>query len=400
MEFSKETIDKANAAVSTAIMQLMRQRELAFDTSIVLNMPREYTEGDHIMKVKGTKLEINPENFLKLSKNDQQWNIRHTAWHVIGFDEVRKGNRDADRWNLASDLWVNSMLTHDTDFKVQRPADAAYDPQFKDWDKEKIYDFLEQNQQEEQKHKQDPMQGDCGGGSDEGEGDSDQSDGNQPSQGNESSQEQLEKQIQSMVSQAALQAKQAGGKVPNSVEQYLDELYNPKLPWSKLLMKYMNSHNTYDYSYQRIHKKFFPHGIIMPSMYSEGLGPVFFATDESCSVSDEDLKLYLGAIETVLTEFEPESLTVLGFTTQVDHEHTLLTPDDIDKVKFRVHGGTHIPAVFDYIEEKKHNPQVLIVLSDMESAFPKQPPGYDVIWISVNNNRFVPPFGRAVYVTN
>lgn len=398
---NKELIDKANAAVSTTIMQLMRQRELAFDTSIILNMHREYTENpDVLMQVKGTKLEINPERFLQLSKNDQQWNIRHTAWHVIGFDEVRIGDRDPEKWNLASDLWVNSMLTHDESFKVNRPQDAAYDVRFKDWDKEKIYEFLEKNQQEQQKHQQDPMQGDCGGGKpDDSDDDGDDNgDGNTPSPGIDKGQ--LEKQIQSMVSQAALQAKQAGGKVPNSVEQYLEELYNPKLPWTKLLMKYMTSHNTYDYSYQRLHKKFFPHGIIMPSMFSEGLGPVYFATDESCSVSDEDLKLYLGAIETVLTDFQPEYLTVLGFTTQVDHEHTLRDPSDIDKVKFRVHGGTHIPAVFDYIEAKGHKPQVLIVLSDMYSDFPKQPPGYDVIWISVNNPNFQPPFGRAVYVSN
>lgn len=408
MENNKEVIAEARNAMTKSIMKLMRKKELAFDTSIVLNMPREFNSDPELkMKVKGTKLLVNPEWFLSLSDNDRQWNIRHTAWHVIGFDEPRGKNKDANCWNLASDLWINSMLEHDDSFDCKMPPETAYDPRFRNWSKDKIYEYLKNNQQEQEKQQgNDPMAGDCGG-----DQQGDQPEGNQPNSGNgdgdndkdgqgqpQPTPEQLEKQIQSMVQQAAMQAKQAGGKVPDSIEEYLDELYNPKLNWANLLMRYMTAHNTYDYSYQRLHKKFFPHGIIMPSMYSEGLGPVVVATDESCSVSDDDLLLYKGAIEAILTEMEPESMTVLGFTTQVDHETVLTDASEIDKIKFRVHGGTHIPAVFDYIEDRGINPQVLICFSDMESAFPKETPAYDVIWICVGNPRWQPPFGRVVYV--
>lgn len=397
MEFSKELIESANLALTKSIMQLMRTKELAFDTSIILNMPREFiSEEDKLMQVSGTTLKVNPVNFLNLSENDQQWNIRHTAWHVIGFDEVRIGERNPELWNMASDLWVNSMLTHDESFKANRPQDAVYSPQFKDWEKEDIYNFLEQNQQEQEKHQQDPMKGDCDGKGQPSSDSDEEGDGN--SQSNSPSPEQLEKQIQSMVQQAAMQAKQAGGIVPNCIEEYLENLYNPKLPWSSLLLKYMDSHNTFDYSYQRINKAFFAHNLIMPTLYSEGLGHIMIATDESCSVSDKDLELYLGAIKAIKDELDPELMTVMGFTTQVDHVNTIDANEDIDKIKFRVHGGTHIPKVFDYIEENKMNPQVLIVFSDMESAFPQHSPNFDVIFICVGNPKWIPPFGRAIYV--
>lgn len=400
MEISPQLREEASTAVTTALMQLIRQPNISFDSSILMNMPREFrVEEELSMKVEGTNLVINPEWYLSINKNDQQWNLRHLAWHVHGFDELRVGDKDAKRWNMACDLWINGMLTDDTSFNVNRPQDAVYDSRFKGMEKEEIYKYLEDNQQEEQKQeqKQDPMGGDCGQGEPDQDGDQ-EGDGQGQSEGQQQQRQQLEQEISNMVQQAAMQAKQAGGKVPNTVEEYLEELYNPKLPWNKLLARYMTAHNTYDYSYKRINKKFFAHGFLMPSMYSEGLGPVYIATDESCSVSDKDLELYLGAIKAIKDEMNPESMTVMGFTTQVDHTHVINQDEDIDKIKFRVHGGTHIPAVFDYIKEHNHKPQVLIVFSDMESAFPQQKPDYDVIWICVGNPRWTPPFGRVVYV--
>ncbi|UAW01133.1 metallopeptidase domain protein [Vibrio phage BUCT194] len=406
MEISKELKEQAETAYSVAIMQLMRNSSLAFDSSILLNMERQFKiEEDLTLKVEGTTVYVNPEWFLSISKNDQQWNLRHLAWHIIGFDELRVGDKDPKRWNLACDLYNNALLHNDSSFKCTLPQNAVYDPRFDNMDKEEIYKYLEDNQEQEQQQeqKQDPTAGDCGGGQQpeqdgdqegDGEGDGDQEkEGN----GNQQRQQQLEKEISNMVQQAAMQAKQAGGAVPPSIEQYLDELYNPKLPWNRLLLKYMTSHAAYDYSYQRIHKKFFPHGMIMPSMWSEGMGPLVIATDESCSVSDEDIKLYKGAIQAIKDEFNPEKLTVMGFTTRVEHTTVIAQDAEIDNINFRAHGGTHIPAVMEYIEKEKIDPQVLICFSDMYSSFPPKPK-YDVIWICVGNPSWQPPYGRVVYV--
>ena len=259
---------------------------------------------------------------------------------------------------------------------------------------------------EEEKHQQDSMSGDCGGKGEpeegDGEGDNDgdvdsQDLGNQPSQ--RPGQEQIEKEISNMIQQAAMQAKQAGAHVPNSIEQYLDELYNPELPWNQILMKYMSAHNTYDYSYTRVHKKFFPHGIIMPTMYSEGLGHIVAANDQSGSVSDKEYEVYLGALQDIHENLNPQSIRCLGFTTIVNNDTTINQEDDFNKLKFRANGGTDIPCIFDYIEREGIKPEVLIIFSDMESRIPQQQPPYDVIWISVGNSRFTAPFGRTIHVS-
>lgn len=393
--------EQAETAYSTSVMQLMRQSSLAFDSSILLNMERNFKIEDGLtMKVEGTTLFVNPEWFTSISKNDQQWNLRHTAWHIIGFDELRVGDKDAKRWNLACDLYNNSLLTNDSSFKCTRPQDAVYDSRFDNMEKEDIYKYLEDNKKEEEKQEQkdDPMGGDCGGGQqpDQGDGDGESNESEGEGSGAKSK-EQLERQLSNMVQQAAMQAKQAGGHVPKSVEQYLDDLYNPKLPWNQLLLKYMTSHAAHDYTYQRVHKKFFPHGILMPTMWSEGMGELVIATDESCSVSDDDIKLYKGAIQAIKDEFNPEKVTVMGFTTRVEHVTEIQKDTEIGNINFRAHGGTHIPAVMEYIRDNKIKPQVLICFSDMYSDFPPKP-DYDVIWICVGNPRWQAPYGRVVYV--
>lgn len=398
-------------AMTVSVMKLISRRNLAFDTSVLLSLTRNISEDEKVtIKIEGTNIYINPSWFLPLSENDRQWWLRHEVWHAIGMDEVRVGDKDPERWNLACDLWINNMLANDGSFDIQMPNDAVYSNKVKGMSKEEIYQLLENNKNEEQKQKNtnDPTAGDCGGGQqpdqnkgnsspDNGDGDDNNTPKNQSPNSNDKGN--LEKELQSLVAQAAIQAKQAGAPVPPSVAEYLDKLYNPKLNWNKILQRYMTSYDTHDYSYARVNKKMLAHGFILPTMYSEGMGPVMFATDESCSVSDEEFKNYVGAITDVKKRFNPERLDVLAFTTRVERKVTIEKDEEIEKqLNFRGHGGTHIPAVFDYIEQNNLKPQVLIVFSDMESALPRTRPNYDTIWISVNNKRFKPPFGRAIYI--
>lgn len=402
---------EAIKAMTVSVMKLISRRNLAFDTSVLLSLTRNISEDEKVtIKIEGTNIYINPSWFMPLSENDRQWWLRHEVWHAIGMDEVRVGDKDPERWNLACDLWINNMLASDSGFDVRMPDDAVYMKEVDGMSKDQIYEMLEQNpnKEKQQQNKNDPTAGDCGGGQqpdqnqgnsapDNSDGDDNNDSGNNPSQSRDNGK--LEKELQNLVAQAAIQAKQAGAPVPPSVEQYLEELYNPKLNWNKILQRYMTSYDTHDYSYARFNKKMLPHGFILPTMYSEGMGPVMFATDESCSVTDEEFKNYVGAITNVKTRFNPERVDVLAFTTRVERMVTIEKDEEIEKqLNFRGHGGTHIPAVFDYIEQNKLKPQVLIVFSDMESALPTVKPNFDTIWISVNNRRFKAPFGRSIYI--
>ena len=377
----------AEEKLEIAMLHLMRTSNNAFVVGLLMNLPREICTDTESIELHGVNIKYN-ENYINgLDDNDLKFNLMHLAWHIPFFDEVRAQQYENPKvWNDACDNYINLMIKDDTGCGVEVPHNAKCERRFRGKEKEEIYNILvlEDQQNKQNQPDNDPMAGDLG----DGTGDSQQGDGDAP----------LEDQLQNIVQQAAMQAKGCGGDVPNQVQSWLDDLYNPQLNWNQILAKYMDSFAKEDYTYARINKHYFPHDIILPTLHSEGLGRIVFATDESGSVSDKEYEAYIGAITDVHTRLNPETLELLSFTTRVTNHHVITDDDDIGKIKFRGNGGTDIPCVFDYVESNGLKPQVLIIFSDMDSALPKVKPTYDVIWIACNAPRFKPPFGKAIYV--
>ena len=153
-----------------------------------------------------------------------------------------------------------------------------------------------------------------------------------------------------------------------------------------------------DYSYQRINKSFFPHGIILPTIFGEGLGRIAIANDTSCSVSDEEFKAYLGAIKDIKDRLNPEQIDVVTFTTHIEKTWTIREDEDISKIQFRASGGTDLYPVFNHFNQPKNKPQVLIVFSDLECTPIEKKPDFDVIWICVNNKNAHTNFGKKIHI--
>lgn len=410
-----ELIEKCESEITKSLMQLMRKSNNAFIVNVLLNLEKKYSTDIEALELNGIHLKVNPDFFLNQSKEDKQYSLLRAAWHIPYFDQLRgQFKEDKEVWNAATNHYNNLTMRSDSKYSgIDVPDWATMDSRFEGKEKDDIYSTLlyeKQNQPPQggsgsQKGNNgnsgsklnDPMANDLG--QDPSDDSDDGNNGNgQPKQTSPQDMDKLKQQLENIVQQAAMQTKMAGGSVPTAVNDFLEDLYNPKLRWEQLLMKYMNSFATDDYSYSKVNKSLFPHGIIMPTLFSEGLGKIAIANDESCSVSDEEFKTYLGAIQDIKVRMNPEQIDVVAFTTEITKTWTVTGDEDINKIKFRGHGGTHIPVVFDYFNQPENRPQVLIIFSDMESALPSKQPPYDVIWIAVNNTRFVAPFGRTVYV--
>lgn len=392
MEISKDLLKHCEDRLSKSIMQLMRNPANAFVVNLILNLEREPSDKVKSIELSGATYKFNPEFVNTSSDRELLFSLVHVAWHIGFLDELRAHYvENRELWNQAADIYNNLMIKEDSNNDITVPSWAKCDYKFKNKEKEDIYKYLLENQPDKKEEDKDKLSGDLTGNNDDSnEGEN---------QGNPQEQlEQLKKQLESVVQQAAMQAKVAGGQIPEHIQRYLDDLYNPKLPWERILIKYMNDYNKNDYSYKRINKKLFPHNILIPSLYSDGLGNIVIANDESGSVSDEEYKTYIGAITDIHTRLNPLSMHILNFTTHIVSEHKIMREGDISKINFRGSGGTHIPCVFEHIEKNNIKPQVLIIFSDMESEIPSKKPNYDVIWISVNNRRFKHPFGRCIHI--
>jgi len=123
------------------------------------------------------------------------------------------------------------------------------------------------------------------------------------------------------------------------------------------------------------------------------------AHDESCSVSDEDVRLYLGAIHDVWGTIKPSSLEIVGFTTKISKHFKFEHGDSLEGINFRGHGGTKIFPVMEHFKDKKL--EVLVIFTDMEFEYPTKEPPYPVIWICVGNkNAKAPAFGTMIHVSH
>ena len=76
-------------------------------------------------------------------------------------------------------------------------------------------------------------------------------------------------------------------------------------------------------------------------------------------------------IHHVWDTYKPSEIDILGFTHGITQHLKFSRGDNIDEINQRECGGTHIPAVFDYLAEKSIRPEVLVILSDMYSDIPQ-----------------------------
>jgi len=101
-----------------------------------------------------------------------------------------------------------------------------------------------------------------------------------------------------------------------------------------------------------------------------------------------------------------EKLTVAHFTTGIDaintYDFNVDSVEDIIPAK-RYQGGTSIPNALEDLLEKVDTgeidyPDIVIILSDMESEIPKQQPLMPVLWVSLGNEGFEAPFGTQISI--
>ena len=154
-----------------------------------------------------------------------------------------------------------------------------------------------------------------------------------------------------------------------------------------------------DYSWRKPNRRFISQGIILPSLYSEGIGKIDFAIDTSGSVSQEDFNRFISEIGYVFQRFNPKEIGIMQFDSVLQSNDKVVSMQDFMKLEFQGGGGTQIEPVLEAYKES--SAKALIVLTDGylyhgEELDPKKP----VVWCIYDNPRFVPKFGTAIHFDN
>ncbi len=361
------TVIEHTHAMDRAKIQLMRKPDSVFFTTLCFSFKHTFDNTIKTACTNGKWIKYSPVFFMGLNAEERVFLVLHEVLHCAYLHMTRRGDRDPRKWNMAADFVINVQLVK-RGYKMPKCGllNHAYDG----LSVEQVYDLLPENPKQEVNMDLVEEPG--------------------PNAVNDAD-------IQDILVRASMQSKMAGdkpGTIPEDIEIFLNGLLHPKLPWNRILQKYLQAFNKADYSYRKPNRRFFPK-YHMPTLYSESLLEIAIAVDASGSVSDNDFKQFVSETHSILRMMSPEKITLIHFDTEIKEVNTIRNVHELTKVKFTGRGGTRIDPVLDWAKQNK--PQLLIVFTDGEFRFNHSPIPKNTLWLIHNNLSFTAPAGKVIH---
>ena len=411
-------------AVTTLLIQQPFFASLLLDRMKIkegARLPTAGTDGENIY--------LNDEFFAKLNVHERVFLLAHEVghamlmhidrfWHYKAQGSVEGMPIDWMLLNAAGDYIINDMLK--TAQCGTMPKGGLHD-RYIGTHKDRLEDVYKRllDKKKEQQQQQDQQQGQGGSqGQESQQGQQDQQ--NQQSQQGEGGQtldehlqpekletDPLRQQAKSATWERAireaLNSAKATGKMPGSLEEMIDNLLNPQLPWQELLANYMRT-ITRKGKGARSWRKLNRRKLVYPGVAHRGKSGfaaecIVVAIDTSGSVSSEELRVFLSETASILSEVRPRKLILIQCDTRIADVKHLDRGTDLQGagVDIKGRGGTQFEPVFDWVKDNGVKPDVLIYLTDMYASFPDAP-RYPTIWVSSSKGKTA-PFGDTVEIS-
>jgi predicted metal-dependent peptidase len=361
----------------------------------------------------GRRFYYNREFIKNLSRPELLFFMGHQVLHAALDHLGRRGKREKDIWDMATDFVANAILKKEN--LGQMPPGGLFENSFThEMSADEVYDILKKNSttvkipmDDHLEMESDEDDNGDGDGEQEGEGNGKPKDG----KGNKSvnvtvigkngppklSKDEIEK-IRAEMKSALLQtAQQVGaGNVPLGVQRLLNELTQPKLDWRTLLDAHIRSALKDDYTFQRIGRRTWGTGAILPAQKFMDRVEVVCAIDASLSTSQEMVTDFLTEVLGIMESFRDYKITMFCFDTEV-YNKVDITPDNehaIYDYKLKGGGGTMFEEVFTYMKRENIEPHRLAFFTDGYPNAGWGDPDYcDTIFIIHGNREIVAPFG-------
>ncbi|MDE0381917.1 MAG: VWA-like domain-containing protein [Rhodospirillales bacterium] len=412
--------------VSRCVTALLREQP--FFGSLALRLPIRADAGRETLASDGREIRYAPDWVAETDAHAVETAIARVVLACALKHHTRRGERDPERWQRASQLVTHGLL-RDAGFTLPPDAEA--------WDGisvEQAYDRLPEPEPDESGDDGDPSPGggDAGGaGEDDGspnggngdgddgsaetdagpqpddagrDGDGDASSGYDPAgtgevmdaptggaggengngdDGPSARDIAAEEQAWDEVMHQAASLAKAEGKMPGAVEETVRGAHASAVDWRTLLRRFMTDAAKRDYSWSVPNRRFIDSGLYLPSIRSEGIDAIAVIVDTSGSLDPDTLAAFWSEVREVAAEIEPERVVLLQVDTAVRDAAEYAAGDLPDEIVVRGRGGTDFRPGFAWLEEHDVQPGVCLYLTDMEcSRYPEAEPQFDVIWVN------------------
>jgi len=263
--------------------------------------------------------------------------------------------------NQAADQFVNLSLV-DTDagegFVKMLSMGVMPDEKYRGWSVKQIFDDLKQQQQKS---------GGQGQGGEGGDGIDDHMWGDATEQTQEQQTKQAE-EIARAVRQGEMLRRKLAGKGVGDRDGVFGDLMAPKVDWRKVLREFVQETcaGRDESSWRRPNRRFLADDIYMPSMIGVTLNELVVGFDTSGSVfGGEEMTMFVSEIAAIIEQVKPAKTHVIYWDTQIAGHQTFEGGQfAVQDLKIKGGGGTDGAVLFDYLREKRMNPQAVIQFTD------------------------------------
>lgn len=196
--------------------------------------------------------------------------------------------------------------------------------------------------------------------------------------------------------------------MPPAIQQIKrDELYLSKLRWKNILRNFISmNHESNDYNFNPPDRRFTDRDYLLPGyneIEEEAYEKLWFCVDTSGSVSDRELQIVYGEIESAIKELSHLSGWISFFDTGITEPKEFSTVESLYDMKAVGRGGTDFGVIFRALQEHlkgdEKEPIGIIILTDGLAPFPKQDEacGIPVLWVIIKSEYEIQvPWGEVV----
>ncbi len=386
MSASRERVSKA-------------RRDLVLDQPFfgVLSLKLELVESRkyQALATDGKTLWFNPDYVERLSDHELKGVVAHEVLHCANGHVWRRQGRDHKVWNDACDYAINQIVI---DAGMLLPQGALLDPAYAGMSAEEVYDRLMRHAQEQERQGQQGQEG--AGGSQDGNGEDDQSqsdvDGPPGASCGEVVDSQDMPQTQAEWQSAVLEAARlAKGDLPAGLDRLVEEIRTPPQDWKALLRRFVQTNARQDYSWRLPNSRYLHLGLYLPALQSETMPPVVIAIDTSGSIDDLMLGKFTSELSAIMDDAQPERVYVIQCDADIQAVDKY-EPGERIALDLEGGGGTDFRPVFEWVDRQAINPACLIYLTDLAGDFPVSAPEYPVLWAATEDGS--PPWGEVVRI--
>lgn len=331
----------------------------------------------------GKDIFYNPEFLAELPKAQMDGVLLHEVLHAALLHVVRRGSRQPQLWNVAADIVVNGAIAEQGCFTL--PPGAIRDKQLEEKSVEEIYELLLQNPPKKCDWIFDLLDFPPTGAREGGEGSLEAG-----------RNAELEAHWKAAIQQAITIARASDqqGSLPSGLRRELGALTEPQLDWRSYLWRYLvrtpNDFLGFD-------RRFIGRGLYLETLEGESVR-VFVAVDTSGSISNEQMRMFLGETCGILNAYPHLEGTLFYVDAEAYGPYPLESDSAIPRPVGG--GGTSFIPFFDRVAEiwDGQSNAVCVYLTDGYGRFPSIAPELPVLWVVTAGGLDLAriPFGETV----